>query len=170
MIRFLTVAAALLLLPTLAFAQPTKGDFEFTLSGSGSNDSEFSAGAFGLSGSIGYFFTDVFEVVGRQSLSFADSEDGSSSWIASTRFGVDYHFDLDKVRPFVGVTTGAAYGDGVKESWILAPEVGVKWYVREKTFIYGMVEYQFFLNRGDDAGKSFSDGQFVYTVGIGFNF
>ena len=48
-------------------------------------------------------------------------------------------------------------------------EAGVKFYVTPSTFIYILVEYQFFFDHGA-ASDAFSDGQFLYTAGIGFRF
>ena len=48
-----------------------------------------------------------------------------------------------------------------------APELGLKWYLTETAFLLGLVEYQFFFEDAEDADDTFSDGSFVYTLGIG---
>jgi hypothetical protein len=169
----------LALLPSLALAQdrvegetdifgPEAGDWEVTLSGTGSNNNDFEGGSGGMSGSIGYFFTEEIELSLRQSLSVVDFGESSSSF--STRVAVDYHFDLDRLRPFIGASFGGVYGDDVNDTFIAGLEGGAKYYVLPKTFLYGLIEYQFFFDDGDDADDNFDDGQFVYTVGIGFHF
>lgn len=147
---------------------PEAGDWELTLGGNGSNDSDFEAGGFGVSGSLGYFFTKAMELSVRQSISFSDF--GSSSWNGATRAAFDYHFYLDRIRPFVGANFGGIYGESVNETFAAGLEAGVKWYVKNETFIFGMGEYQWLFDDADSADDAFDDGQFLYSLGIGFNF
>lgn len=162
----LIAALAILSVSSLAFANFSEGNKELTLSGSGNNDNDFENGSIGLAGSFGYFLTDAFEVGVRQSFNWADA--GESSWAASTRAFADFHFDLGQWRPFVGANLGYVYGDDVDDTWEAAPEAGVKYFVNDTTFIFGMVEYQFFFDDTDGIDDGFDDGQFVYSLGIGF--
>lgn len=147
---------------------PLPGEWELTLAGGGSNDKDFDAGAGQVGGSLGYYFTENMELSLRQSVAY--SENGSSSWAGSSRVAFDYHFNLERWRPFVGVNFGGFYGDGINDSWAAGLEAGLKYYVLEKTFIFGLAEYQWAFNDADDADDAFDDGQFVYSLGIGFNF
>ena len=147
---------------------PAAGDWELTLGGSGSNDNDFDAGGFGVNTSIGYFMTEAWEISVRQSLNYSDF--GDSSWNGATRAALDYHFDLDRVRPFIGVNAGGIYGDGVTDSFAAGLEGGIKFYVREKTFIFAQGEYQWLFKDVDNADNNFDDGAFLYSLGIGFNF
>jgi len=158
------------LIPSVAKAQDfgfMPRDWEFTLSGSGSNDKKFEAGSFGISGSIGYFFTKELELSLRQSVDYADNGD-SSAWSGSTRVALDYHFHIGRFVPFIGANIGYVYGEHVADTWEAAPEAGVKFFVNATTFIYGTVEYEFFFRNGGEAGRGFDNGQFVYSIGIGF--
>jgi len=148
---------------------PHEKDWEFTLAGNGSNDNDFDNGSGGLSASIGYFVSDWFELGLRQSVSFSDFND-QSDWIASTRVAADFHLDLDCFQPFIGVNIGYVYGDAVDETFEAAPEAGAKFFVKPETFIFVLAEYQFFFEDADEADTAFEDGQFVYTLGIGFLF
>jgi hypothetical protein len=49
-------------------------------------------------------------------------------------------------------------------------EGGAKYYVKPKTFIFAMVEYQWLFNSGNDVANNFDDGRFLYSLGIGFHF
>jgi hypothetical protein len=160
--------ALLLVMPGLVLAEQAAGDREFTLSGSGSNNSDFDAGSFGTSFSIGMFPTKALEIALRQIVNYSDF--GDSSWSGSTRLALDYHFDLDAFQPFIGANIGGVYGQDFRDTWEAAPEAGLKIYVKDKTFLFGMAEYQFFFRDVDDADDNFDDGQFVYSLGIGFNF
>jgi hypothetical protein len=149
---------------------PEAGEWELTLGGSGVNDKDFRAGAFALNGSIGYYITRPLEISVRQGLTFADSEVTDSVWNGSTRLALDYHFDLGRFRPFIGVNGGGIYGDSVEESFIAGLGAGVKHYVLEKTFIFAAMEYNWIFEEAEGVDDSFEDGQFVYSLGIGFNF
>lgn len=165
MLRNLFVAGAFAVLPTVAMALPQEGDWELTLSGAGASDRDFDSNGFSAAAQVGYYVTDDLEVYVRQGVSWFDPEGSSSSFDGSTRIGVDYHWTLaDQWRPFVGANVGYAYGDLTDDSWIASLEGGVKYYVNDSTFIFGIVEYQFLLE------ESFSDGGWVYGLGIGFNF
>jgi hypothetical protein len=157
---YLIPALALFLLPAIARAQFEQGNWEMTLGGSGGNDRDFRTGNFSVNGSLGYFLTKEFEVAVRQSFNWGD---GGSSWSASTVAAADYHFDLDRLQPFVGVSIGYAYGSGGNEDgWSAGPEGGVKYFVNSTTFIYAQASYLFNLE------ESISDGSWFYGAGIGF--
>jgi hypothetical protein len=162
---------ALLLVPAMAQAQFRQGDWELTLSGSGSNGPDFDGTSFNVGGSLGYFLTDEFEVALRQSIGFTDIG-VSGDLNGSTRVAVDYNFNLGQWVPYIGANIGYVYGDAVNDTFEAAPEAGVKYFVNNTTFIFLSVEYQFFFDTddSDDLSDNFSDGQFLYGLGIGFKF
>ena len=147
---------------------PYSGAWEFTLSGTGTSDEDFDANSFGVTFSIGYFFTEAIEVALRQS--FFVASNGDTVFSGTTRVASDFHFDLDTWRPFIGGSFGATYGDNVDDTWLAGLEGGLKWYVKPETFIFGMVEWLWFFDDASDIGDAFDDGQWVYTLGIGFTF
>lgn len=150
---------------------PEDGDFEFTLGANGNNDNQFDSGGFSLATSLGYFLTDHFEIGARHNMSFFDAEDVDSTFLATTRGFLDFHLDLDRFQPFIGANIGIRYGDGeIDETGTIAPEGGIKFYALEKVFILAMMEYQWFFNEVSDIDDTADDGQFVYTLGLGFNF
>jgi hypothetical protein len=169
MLRKGIVVAALLLLPTLSYGYFEEGDKEITLSGSASNSSDFDGVFIGANGSFGYFVTDNLEIGVRQSLTYTDvGVDASLN--GSTRVAGDFHFDLEAWQPFVGANFGYVYGDAVSDTFEAAPEAGIKWFVNSTTFVFAMVEYQFFFDQADEADNAFEDGQFLWSLGIGFRF
>ena len=171
MLRKLMVVAALALLPAAAAnAQYQAGDWELTLSGTGSNGPDFDGTSFGVNANIGYFLTKELEVGVRQTIAYSDITGGGdgSNWAGSTRLAVDYHFDMGRWQPYIGANVGYVYGD-VNDSFLAGPEGGIKFFVNSTTFINLAVEYQFFFDSDtDDATDAFSDGQFLYSLGIGF--
>jgi hypothetical protein len=162
------VFAGLLALPFAANAQPAAHDWEIILGGNGQATTEFRGdgvnpgGQFGATLSLGYYLDDHSEISLRQSLSYATS--GSSA--GYTRLAYDYNFLMDKLVPFVGVNVGFAYGNrGRTDSWAFAPEAGIKYYLQDKAFLFGMAEYAVpFRGRGP-----LDDGTWVFTLGLGMN-
>ena len=169
MLRKGIVIAALLMLPTLSYGYFEEGDKEVTLSGSASNSPDFDGVFIGANGSLGYFVTDNLMLGVRQSLTYTDVG-VDSALNGSTRIVGDFHFDLEAWQPFVGANFGYVYGDAVNDTFEAAPEAGVKWFVNSTTFIFAMVEYQFFFDSAEEADNSFEDGQFLWSLGIGFRF
>lgn len=179
--KIITIAILTASMSGIAAAQeapvrgPEKGDREFTLSGTGSSDKDFDNSSLGLSADVGWFTSDKSVWGVRQSLNFADidGEDLSNDfWNGSTRGYYDYHFldnDTDW-RPFIGVSLGGIYGDGVKNSGFAGAELGIKYYVQKKTFILARAEYQFFFTDSNSASDNWEDGAFAYVLGMGYNF
>lgn len=150
---------------------PEQGDVEFTLGANGSNDNDFDAGGFGAATSLGFFLSEGFELGARHNMTFFDSDDVDANFAAVTRGFLDYHFDFDRFQPFIGINSGLRYGNGeVDETGVIAPEWGLKLFVKEKAFILAMMEYEWFFDDIDDADDRADDGQFVYALGIGLTF
>jgi outer membrane protein W len=147
------------------------GTWELTLTGSGASNQDFDSGGFGVQASLGYFILDQLELQGRQVISYADTDNvagGGTNVALSSAVAIDYHFDLDRFQPFVGVGVGYNYGKNVNDTGFIGPEAGLKYFVKDDTFIYGLVQYQFFFNSGNDLTDNFDDGSFLYAIGIGF--
>lgn len=161
--------AGLLILPAVATAQPQAGDWEFTLSGTGTNDEDWDRGDFSINGSLGYFMTDQFEGQIRQSVSYDDDGMGTD-WSGSTFAALDYHFDLGNWQPFIGANIGYLYGDNVNDTWGAGLEGGLKWFVNKTTFVFFRAEWAWLFDDSDDAFDAFDDGRWQHTLGIGFLF
>jgi len=169
MILSVLAVAAVAMAPRSTFAYFEDGDKEITLSGTAANGNNFDGVVAGVNGSLGFFVSDQLELSIRQTITYTDIGVGSAL-NGSTRVAVDFHFDAEALQPFVGANFGYVYGDAVNDTFEAAPEGGVKWFVNSTTFIFAMVEYQFFFDSADNADNAFDDGQFVYTLGIGFRF
>ncbi|OEY65364.1 hypothetical protein [Marinobacter sp. X15-166B] len=158
--------------PALALAAtgPEAGERFFTLSGSGASDKDFDSNTVSVSFDVGRFHSDSGAYGVRQSLGFADIND-DSNWTGATRAFYDYHFDTgERWRPFIGGNLGGIYGEGIDETFFAGPELGVKYYVRRKTYITVQAEYQVFFDNAGDAEDNFDDGAFAYSAGIGYHF
>jgi hypothetical protein len=186
MLRKGIALAALSLCGLVAFASsakaqdmlggPTANPWELTLSGSAAHGPDLNGVNASANVSVGYYFGNL-ELVGRQSLSYTDvgitSSGKGSSLNASTVAALDLHFPLGdhgEWVPYIGANIGYIYGDGVHDTWEAGPEAGLKYYVNSNTFVFVSVEYEFFFDKDSEFSDAFSDGQFVYGLGIGFRF
>ncbi|MCB0059960.1 MAG: outer membrane beta-barrel protein [Halioglobus sp.] len=156
--------------PIAALAGPASGDKSVTLSGTGSSDKNFDGNTFGVSGEFGYYGSEQLLYGIRQSVAGSVGDEVKDTWNGATRLFADYHFGTGAARPYVGANIGALYGQSVKDTGTAGLEVGLKYYVLDKTFINFGVEYAFLFDDGDDIDNSFDDGAFFYNLGVGFNF
>jgi hypothetical protein len=159
-----------LFLPCLAYAQNLAADagpFEITGALSGSNNREFSSGGFSVAGSVGYFIVPWFEVAGRDAFTYNDVKGVGMTWQNTARLALDFNIPLDHFEPYVGGNIGYFSTRNQGDSPLAAPEAGLKFLFTRNVFLFGQAEYDFFWR---DTGNSFSNGQFVYTVGLGVRF
>lgn len=161
---------ALLATGSLAMADPVEGTREVTLAGAGGSDKNFDSNRFSLEGTYGYYRSPEVLLGIRQSVGASKVEGENSNWTGATRVFVDYHFDMDNMRPYVGASLGYIYGDDVEETFIAGPELGLKAYVASNTFIAFNIEYQILFESADDADSQIDDGAFAYSLGLGYNF
>jgi hypothetical protein len=160
--------AAVLLLPFAVNAQPAAQDWEVTLGGGGSFQSDFKGsprsgpgGNFGAQLGLGYYINDNVDISVRQALNYGTR----GTWTGATRGAIDYNILMDKLVPFVGAELGYAYGNKhVLDSWGFGPEAGVKYYLQSKAFIFGMAEYQMPFR-----GKTLENGSWQLTLGLGLD-
>lgn len=158
------------MLPAFAVAAPAAGDREVTLGGAGSSDKSFDDTVFSIQGSWGTYLDESSMWGVRQTVNARDTEGESVKFDGSTRLFYDYHFGSGNTRPFVGLSVGGVYGDQVDETFMGGPEIGIKHWVHDQTFITAMAEYQFLFKSGSDARDRYDDGAFFYSVGVGYNY
>ena len=171
--RVMLALIGALAVPSAAFAQdvgPLADDWEVTLSGTGTSNNDFDQHTLGATGSVGKYMNENILVGLRQSINFADVEGGNDTLNFATRGFADYVFDLGRWRPFIGANIGGIYGDNVNDTFAAGPEIGVKYYPDTSTFVFAQAEYQFTFNDAGDVDEAADDGQYFYSVGIGFNF
>lgn len=158
------------LAPSMVFAQAVSGEKEITISGQGASDKDLDTTDFALTGSFGHYINNSGQVGVRQTLSISDREGESTDFDGATVGYYDHHFGRGDLRPFIGANLGFNYGDRTEETFSAGPEAGMKYYVLDKTFVQGMVQYQFLFEDGGDVDDNYDDGVLYYSVGMGFNF
>ena len=157
--------------PTGDLTVRTAGDREFTLGASGATNKDFDDSFGGANFGLGWYLNETQEIVLRQSINYSNPNVGGQSWNGSTRIGFDQHLAArGALRPFVGVNAGGVYGDNVRDTFAAGLDAGAKFYVLPRTFIYGVVEYSWYFRHGRDVDDTFDDGQFTWSLGVGFNF
>ena len=68
------------------------------------------------------------------------------------------------MRGDASVNLGGIYGADVEDDGLVGPEVGVKYYVNESTFLFGNIAYEV------PVSECCNDGNVPYALGVGFNF
>lgn len=150
-------------------AQPAAGEWEITLGGGGIADRDFNNGGFNVDGSLGYFFTDNWELSLRQDMGYTNPNVGGTLWSGSSRIAGDYNFILGKFVPYIGGNIGLSYGTHRSTVGEAGPEAGIKYYILDKTFAFAQGEYQFFFDRANHFGDQARHGQWVFSIGLGLN-
>lgn len=149
---------------------PASSRYEVTLGGSGATNTDFDSSLGGVNFSVGTYFNDSLLGSIRQAVNYSNPDNAGTSWGGSTFLALDQHFGSSALRPLVGVNIGRIYGDNVHDTWAAGLEAGAKFYVQSRTFVYGLAQYAWLFDDGDDIDDTFDDGQILWTVGIGFNF
>jgi hypothetical protein len=155
---------------TLREFGPRRDDRELIVGGSGGADRSFDNSFGGASVSYGYFVSDTLSGILRQSINYANPENAGSQWNGATRLAVDQHFLTGPLRPFLGANVGRVYGEGVRDSWVAGLEGGMKYYVQPRTFLHATLEYGWLFQRARSFDDRFDNGQWNWSLGVGFNF
>jgi len=170
MLRSALVIVVLGVFPALAGAQ-VRGPFEVLVSANGENGNKFNGFSAGGTGSFGYFFNDNIELAVRDSVNYSDI--GGVSLNNTVRLAADFHIplgDQNQFLPYGGANIGYVSGKDVRDTWEAAPEIGLKVFVGADAFVDIQAEYQFFFRTGGQTVNAFKNGEFVYTLGVGFRF
>lgn len=150
---------------------PEQGVHEFTIGGSGASNKDFDNSLGGVNFSFGTYLNGATEVLLRQTINYSNPSDADSAWNGSTKIALDQHFWAHgKWRPFVGVNAGRIYGESVRDTWTAGLETGVKYYVLPRTFIAATIEYGWLFQHARSVEDRFDDGQWNWSLGVGFNF
>ena len=146
-----TLCAVVLAVSTSVYADDTIGEpvvseaWTVSLGGSGTTATTGDDGtAFGADFSIGRTGKLLLPVEGglRQGVSY----DGDSTTLATTRVYLDWTlFTVKSVDVFAGGNVGVTYGN-TKPQWEIAPEAGVRVWLKDDVAVLGRAEYPFDLD------------------------
>jgi hypothetical protein len=143
---------------------PHAGNWEGTLTGSGLSTHEFDNNGFGMTGSIGYYYTKNILFTMKQGLQLSDTQNSNTRLGGRTVVQGAYQWDFARFQPYIGLNVGGIYGADIEDDAVVGPEVGLKYFVNESTFLFGNVGYEMRI------GHCCTDGIVPYSVGVGFDF
>lgn len=142
---------------------PHAGNYEATLTGSGQSNDDFDNSNFGVTGSLGYYYTKNWLFTVKQGMHLGDDND-STLVNGRTILQAAYQWDYGRWQPYLGMNVGGIYGADVDDDALMGPEVGLKYYVNESTFLFGNIAYEVPLD------ECCNNGNVPYALGVGFNF
>lgn len=167
----LATTALIILMPLISIAQGKSGfqqdKQKFTTFGTRLTDRKFDGTGPAFSLSIDRFLN--LEKVVRQDLSFMNVPN-DSDWNDSARVIANYYFGTEAWVPLVGLSMGYMEDENKIDRLVAGPEIGFKYFMNQRTFLYGLLEYQFLFKDIIDVGDIYDNGQFVYGVGLGLTF
>ena len=135
------VFAAMLCLSAVQATDDVGGEWVVSLGGAGSTvTSGDTSTAFGADLSVGYTGRVLVpvELGVRQGISY----DGDDT-LLSTRVYADWTlFTVKTIDVFAGGNAGLTYGN-TKPEWEIAPEAGLRWWVKDDVAVLGRVEVPF---------------------------
>jgi len=170
------VFSAAVLLVSAAYAAPSTNavvaeptgalaDWAVSLSGKGATSTgDNSDSAIGAEIQLGHSGNLVLplEAGVRQSISYSDVS--GASWLLGTKVYSDWTLiKVGNLQFDVGGNIGANYGD-TKLTWLVAPEVVGRLYLKKDVDVFARLEYPFDLN----AGKALDT--LVYSLGLRVRF
>jgi hypothetical protein len=176
---FLLLAA----LPVAAWAQQTNsgrymtpedtrpGTGEFTISANGASNTDLNDSFGGANASLGWYINNSLQWMVRQSINYTNPRNAGRAWSGTTRLALDQNLNtIGRFRPYIGINGGRIYGNAVHDTWTAGLEGGAKFYVQPRTFVFTQVDYAWNFDRGRQIDNNFSNGQYQWGVGLGFNF
>jgi hypothetical protein len=162
-----TLISSLVGLATVA-AAPRDGANEVQVSGGFFHAQDSDTGNLTIDLSYGYNLTPGWQVGFRQALNSIFVEDGSDQWSATTTPFINYHFRVtDIIVPYLGAFIGAVWNDR-DITGTLGPQVGVKFFVHEQTFLNLGYRYEWFWDKFERIDNSADNGNHIFNIGVGF--
>jgi hypothetical protein len=138
----------------------------FGIGGVGATSTKSDGGtAFGLAvdiGKQGKFLLPIQAGL-RQSISYLNDE-GSQTLLTTTLYNDWTLLTYKSIELFGGANVACTYGN-TQPLWVLAPEAGVRLYVKEDVAIVGRIQYGFDLNNNARQQDSFG-----YQIFVQFEF
>jgi hypothetical protein len=127
-------------------------------------DDDTSSQLAGVEGRIEYLLTPNVPVSFEQALlyGFESEDDGLAGRSA---VGIDFQGNLGALHPYVGANFGGVYGKGVQDGLVAGPEVGLKFDLTERLYLYGKAAYDYQFRNSD-----WDDGIVWGGLGLGGRF
>lgn len=137
----------------------------FSIGGSGATTTKgVSQSAFGADLSLGRTFTLLLPIEAgfRQSFGYASKDGGNVDFFTDIYVdGTLFTIKKVNVDVFVGGNAGLYYGN-IPTTWTVAPEAGLRWWMKKDVALVGRVEYPFTV----DSSMFKEDGALKYYLGV----
>jgi hypothetical protein len=151
-----------------AYPAPVAGDNEVEVAAGFFHSQGSETGALTADLNYGYYLTPGWEIGLRQALNYTFVDDARDAWFATTTPFLNYNFRLtDVVVPFLGAFFGAVWNDK-DVSGTLGPQVGIKFFVGDQTYLGLRYRYEWFFDSLRGAGRNADNGNHVINLGVGF--
>ena len=149
-------------------AVPRDGANEVQVSAGFFSAQDSDSGTLNIDLSYGYYLTPGWQIGFRQALNSLFVEDGRDQWSATTSPFFNYHFRVsDIIFPYLGGFIGAVWNDR-DITGTLGPQVGVKFFVHDQTFLNLGYRYEWFWDKFERIDDSSDNGNHVFNFGVGF--
>lgn len=149
-------------------AAPRQGASELQVSGGLFHAEDSDVGNLNVDLSYGWYLSPGWQLGFRQALNYVFVDDASDAWIATTTPFVNYHFRVtDIIVPYLGAFIGAAWNDR-DVTGTLGPQVGVKFFVHEQTFLNLGYRYEWFWDKFERINNESDNGNHIFNIGVGF--
>jgi hypothetical protein len=149
-------------------ALPRDGAHEVQVSAGFFSAQDSDSGTLNIDLSYGYYLTPGWQIGFRQALNSLFVEDARDQWSATTSPFFNYHFRVsDIIFPYLGGFIGAVWNDR-DITGTLGPQVGVKFFVHDQTFLNLGYRYEWFWDKFERIDDSSDNGNHVFNIGVGF--
>ena len=149
-------------------AVPRDGANEVQVSAGFFSAQDSDSGNLNIDLSYGYYLTPGWQIGFRQGLNSLFVEDARDQWSATTAPFFNYHFRVtDIIVPYLGGFLGAVWNDR-DITGTLGPQVGVKFFVHDQTFLNLGYRYEWFWDKFERIDDSSDNGNHVFNIGVGF--
>ncbi len=128
--------------------------------------SDGTSGGLGAGGSVGYFICDPLELSLRESVLYSSFPNGTNA-VINSRLALDYELGRGRLRPFIGAEAGYVIGLHSASSLEAGPEIGVRYFLKDSTFVYGAAEWERFFRQSSFRG-GIRQSEIIFSFGIGF--
>jgi hypothetical protein len=153
---------------TSVAAAPRDGAHELQVAAGLFHAQDSDSGNLNIDLSYGYYLTPGWQLGFRQALNTIFIEDASDQWTATTAPFINYHFRVtDIIVPYLGAFIGAAWNDR-DITGTLGPQIGVKFFVHEQTFLNVGYRYEWFWDKIERINNEADNGNHIINIGVGF--
>ncbi|MBA4138282.1 MAG: hypothetical protein C0518_13295 [Opitutus sp.] len=131
---------------------------------------EFASGLGELDATYGFVSGVALDLLARQPLSVTPVSTSEAKLGLVARFALDQELASGAFRPFVGVNLGRLYGDAAREDWAAGVAAGARYFVQPRTFVRASAEYGWMFSHARGFNDRFAEGQWTWSMGLGFTF